>query len=618
MAPDVTLGPLARTVPVASGLVAALLLGTLLWVLAFEGWAHSFDTAIYVRSAWGAAHGDLWNPVRDLHVLSVHFNLVLFVLAPFVHALGATAALLLAQSVSFGVTVGAGARGFALATLRSGTESLSQLTAAVIAGAVLLIFSTPLLSNPFLFDLRPDAIGVPLLTIGLLRMWQRGDVDGVALAWLMSALIVREEYFMTIVGALAATPLSPTVLRRQWRLRLAGCVAAVAWWAMYFFGIRAFIGDGSDELAVQVAADFYAPEAAGGVLWEARARLVLAAIAGAGGLALIGWRWAAAAGPGLLFLLTVDRMPELLLNVHYSYFVAPGMVVAAVAGFERVRAFASERWRPGLLALPVAATIVFALCSAWPGGGVFRPGQFFVLLGDGADGRPSLSDRLALDEVYALLEPIPADAALAAPHEVAGRLAARETFVPIQTYLQDLSEGRLRAEIDWLVLPGHAWAGAGGLLVEAHGFRLIGVAGDRAALLTRDPLVPRRPEVARTDPECDAPRYRWEGAGLRLCRGTRTPDGQVHITLLREADAPAIGLRGLFAGPQLPPDQAVPALAFRGLLPPGHIDRGARATYQAAAPLGEQHTGFVLIGEDGRPLPVTAPDGTTGPAAPLP
>jgi hypothetical protein len=52
-------------------------LWALLRSLLVQGWAHSFDAAIYVRSLWGVAAGDLWNPVVELHVVSIHFNLVL-------------------------------------------------------------------------------------------------------------------------------------------------------------------------------------------------------------------------------------------------------------------------------------------------------------------------------------------------------------------------------------------------------------------------------------------------------------------------------------------------------------------------------------------------------------
>ena len=613
--PDEPAGPLRSPQAVAVAALATIGLGLLLHALVYGGWAHSFDTAIYVRSAWGAAHGELWNSVRDLHVLSVHFNLVLFLLAPSVLAFGATFTLLAAQALAFGATIGLAAHGFGAAVHRVVPTTLAQQAGAAVLAMLLVGFGTPLVSNPFLFDLRPDAIGVPLLTAGLYRMWRNGDVDGRALAWLLSSLLVREEYFMTIVGALVATPFSLRVLRQRWRLRLFGVVVSIGWWAVYWFGVRRWLDDGSFALAQQVGAEFFVATAeAEATLWRARGALALATLSAGGGLVLLGWRWGAAAGPGLLFLFTVDRMPELLLNVHYAYFAAPGLVVAAIAGFEAASARAlTMRARSGLLAIPLVAVTGFVVASAWPGGGVYRSENFFVATGSEADAEAQrVANRAALADLYRMLEQVPPDAALAAPHELAGRAAARRLFLPVQTYLGELEAPGPRAEIEWVMLQGRWWRSHGRPLVEAYGFRLIDVSGTRGALLTRNPLTPVSERIAQSAPDCPPPVVRWPEAGLRLCGVAHAEDGGVVVSLVRDSPGKPGPLRLLFVGaPPTPPSEAIAAEAFAGLLPPHQLSHGMRARFAPSAPLQPLHDHLVLITAEGQP--VAAVDGAGQP-----
>lgn len=592
---------------VAVAVVATIGIGLMLHALVYRGWAHSFDTAIYVRSAWGVAHGALWNSVRDLHVLSVHFNLVLFVLAPVVLTLGATFTLMATQAVSFGATIGIAAHGFGVAAARVAPTSLAQQSGAAALALLVIGVGTPLVSNPYLFDLRPDAMGVPLLTAGLYRMWRQGDVDARSLAWLLSALLVREEYFMTIVGALVATPFSWRVLRQRWRLRLFGVLVSVGWWALYWFGVRRWLDDGSFALAQQVGAEFFVATAESqATLWSARGTLAFATLSAGGGLVLLGWRWGAAAGPGLLFLLTVDRMPELLLNVHYAYFAAPGLVVAAIAGLEVASGLAAKRsrWRGVLLLVPAFVVVSFSVASAWPGGGRYRAANFFLPVAMGSDAATvEVADRAALADLYRLQEQVPPDVALAAPHELAGRTAARELFLPIETYLAELDDAGPRAEIEWVVVPGRHWRTHGMALVEAYGFRLVDVSGARGALLTRNPLTPATERVAQSSPDCPAPLVRWPEAGLRLCSVEYADNGVPTVSLVRDAPGASTPLRLLFAGaPPMPAASAVPGEAFAGLLPPHHLSHGMRARFLPAAPLRDEHDRIVLIDRSGQPL----------------
>lgn len=607
---------IARASAVAVAVVVTLLGGALLHRLAFQGWAHSFDTAIYVRSLWGVAHGEWMNPVRDLHAFTIHGNFVFFAMVPLVWLFGATWTLLAAQSVALGATIGVTARAW-VRVARSSASDAVQAGALPWIAALVLLLGTPLLSNPFLFDLRPDALGVPLLTVGLLRAHRIGDVDRRALAWMLSALLVREEYFMTIVGALVLCPFDLSVLRRSWRLRLAGCVFAMAWWALYFFGLRALIDDGSLALAQQVGAEFVtAGGAATGELTRARITLAVALFGGAGGLAIVGWRWLGAAAPGLLFLAMVDRLPEVLPNVHYAYFVAPGFAVASVDGLRRWLSSRRDEER-GVSAAALAAhvglvALVFATASAFPGGGAFRHQNFLLLRSAELE-----AETRAIRDLHAAVRRVRPELSLAAPHEVLALGAERSIAVPVATYAQ-----RFDAEspelLDVLVLPRRNWQSVGRPLVDVHGYRLVDVVPPHAAVLGREDCMGQQVDAllaASPRAPCTDVVARWPSVGLEVCASQRSADGRRYLPVRRYAAAPP-ELPGLLllAGPSgLGPTH--PALALDGLWSPRDIPERVSVGFALDASIpGDVALDVMLVVPNGGPVPAQAHEG----AAPTP
>ena len=605
-----------RAASVGVGVVAALTLGALLYRLTFEGWSHSFDTAIYVRSLWGVAHGEWMNPVRDLHVFTIHGNFVFFALAPLAWLFGATWTLLGAQALAFGATIGVTACAWARVGMERRNDTLTAGALPWLA-AFVLIAGTPLLTNPFLFDLRPDGLGVPLITIGLLRAQRLGDVDGKALAWMLSALLVREEYFMTIVGALVLCPLDVKVLRASWKLRVAGCVIAVAWWALYFFGFRALIDDGSLAIAQQVGADFVTAEGTpAGALTRARVTLGVAALSAAGGFSLLGWRWLGAAAPGLLFLALVDRMPELLPNVHYAYFVAPGFAAASVDGLRR-RLQASHLTSAGSILHAVVVVIAFATASALPGGGVFRSENFLLLRAEQEAGEAD-----AIRDLQAAVRRVPSDLSLTAPHEVMSIGAERSVAVPVATYAQRFDA--LDPEpIDALVLPRRDWARVGRPLVDLHGYRVVDVVPPHAAVLacatcaepSVDTLVAALPRVS-----CPDIIARWPDVGLEVCRAQRLDDGRRVLPVRRYAlpDGPLPGLLLLAGATGGAPPQ--PALALGGLLSPRDIAEDVLVGFDVDGSIpADVSLNVMLVVPNGGPIGAqTSPDGALRPQVEVP
>ncbi len=60
----------------------------------------TFDLALYARAAWGLAHGDLWVPIIDMHVLGAHVAPVLGVLGLLGRFFGTVPVLLAAQCLA--------------------------------------------------------------------------------------------------------------------------------------------------------------------------------------------------------------------------------------------------------------------------------------------------------------------------------------------------------------------------------------------------------------------------------------------------------------------------------------------------------------------------------------
>lgn len=586
---------------VAGGLYAAMLAH-----LVYRGWAHSYDSAIYVRSLWGVANRDLFNPMVDLHVLSIHGNFVLYLLAPFARVFHPATVLISAQATALALTVAMACSAYRRVAVDAGLDRWSRIGASFFA-AFGLVVGAPMLANPFLFDIRPDLLGVPLLTWGLLRAHRRGAFDWKAVAVMLSSLLVREEYMMVIVGALVVTPF-PRPLTANWRLRLVGTVAALGYWALYWFGFRNWIGDGSYAIAQEVGSAFLdAAELTTGQIALYKAELLAVFFAAAGGTVVVGWRWCGPALPGLLFLLISSRMQELVLNFHYVQFVVPGLIVASVAGFERW--LDSQRRGGGRLPMVSAAaiTICFVTSSALPGGGRHRDENFFL--------SPShdVEEYLLLQEAHRLVAGIPPGVGAAIPHELAAPLADRSLILPTNTYVERVTPESAPSGVDWVVLPGNRWGSTGRMLVDRHGFRLVHFLGRRLALLARNPsAAPNWLEVNAVDRpmSCRTPLATWDAAGFELC-GAEAEDGRLRVTIVRNAPPDARLVDTPLAVIVVDPASGatVGASMLGGLIPVQHLPVGGSGVFVTDQPVagesGQADVAIVL--PDGGAVPVTRP-----------
>jgi hypothetical protein len=425
---------------------------------------------------------------------------------------------------------------------------------------------------------------------------------------MLLSLTVREEYMMVIVGAMIITPF-PRPLREGWRIRLVGLSLSVGYFALYWFGFRTWIGDGSFAIAQDVSVSFLeGAELSPLQILGYKLEIVVVFLASVGGLSLLGWRWIGSALPGLLFLLISSRLQDLVLNFHYVMFVIPGVLVAAAAGFERwlkmrERGIGLQMVSAGLV------TGVFILSSALPGGGRFRSENFFLLEPEDVARRPDL------DAVYDLVHQIPDDTGIAVPHELAAPIADRALGVSIHDYLDEVSETSVPGGIDWLLLPGNRWADAGRILVDLHGFRLVDFHGTRLALLTRDATARANwPALVAVDSPatCLHPLATWPLAGFSLCAIEPRADGRLRVTILRtESPDERLLLRPLAL--LVRPEGAegfVPAFMLRGLVNPSQIPAGGSGVFVTDEVVVSGPTGRVEIAltfTEGGAIPVDVP-----------
>lgn len=605
----------------------ALMLGHLV----FNGWAHSFDTAIYVRSLWGVAHADWMNSMVGLHSLSVHGNWVLFLLAPFAWVVHPAVVLIVAQAAALVASTALVSLAWLRVAERAGFDRWSQVGAVAFA-AFAFVVGSPMVSNPFLFDVRPDLIGIPLLIAGLLRAQHQGAFDKRALAWMLASLLVREEFMMVIVGALALCP-TPRPWRQGWRLRATGIAIAIGYWAFYWFGVRSWMGDGSYAIAQQVGAGFLDDTTfSTAEILGYKAELLIVFGASVGATVLLGWRWLGAAAPGLLFMLITSRMQDQVLNFHYVMFVIPGLAVASVDGFERWVALRRSTGSLLPILAAVALTASYVGASAMPGGGRHSEENFRMGVTRGV---ADAEEYVALQDAYRLVEQVPDGVPAVLPHELAAPFANRSVIWSSTAFLDALRDATLAAEgdtpalpadVDWVVVPGARWETDGRLLVERYGFRLFDASGSRLALLARaDNPAPEDGLLtvthATTDPAtgetlCSSPVAVWPQAGLTLCGVAADGAGRLAFEVARtgpaaiDAEGPALTFF-VRPGADSPPGPPDPALAMRGLLTPSDVPANRIATFVTSRPLvRDGHVDvellLVLRSEDGSARPIGA------------
>ena len=591
----------ARWPSVVFGIFVGLLLLARLLRLSGEGLSASFDSAIYIRNLWGISQGDWVNPLVNNHVFCVHGNWVLLLLAPLVRFCDPELLLTLAQGLALGATAGLLHFGF-LEALGERASRGRRLVVATLLSAGLL--AGPVAMNPFLFDLRPDMLGLPLLLAGLLRA-RRSGWDRSALLWMAAALLVREEFAMVIIGAMATAPFGRSLLV-DWRRRGAVIFAVLAFVAIYWFGVRGWLFPQSVERASGVASqmlDNASPLPLSQVL-AYKTEILCAVFFGGGLLPLFGWRWLGVAMPGLALLLMQSRMQADLLNFHYAIFALPGLAIASVDGLARV--VSGPRHAPLLVVSAATMVALFATSSALPGGGRHFVSREAATNSDGSlrltvDGVPLYE---AMNTMVAALPP---DDGVAVPFALSAGAAARSTIVTTEQVKQWVSKGEtFPANLHWVVLFGKDFEGLGSRLVSEHGLHLVTTVEQSLAVLT-DRDAPTNWEAFAGPAKGCAPWAEWPGAGLRLCAPDQASAGWwVERTAGIALPVPT----DLFLEPT-----TGPPVLFRGVS--GLVDLSSLPVGWSLAVRGAEGSGVsfasAVVAASGRAISCRALDGSIGP-----
>jgi uncharacterized membrane protein len=559
---------------VALGLSA--LVGLLLWALLqrglFEGQAQSHDAPLYVRSLWGIAHGDYDNSLIDYPSLAIHSQFALLLLAPFARVWHPAEVLIAAQALTF-----AGTLFVWLSALLRAHAVASQRGALLLAvwASVLFCYGMPLVANPFVFDVRPEVLGVLFASAGLLRSAERQRFDATAIVLLLVSAAAREEFALIAACALVLSPVGREGLKG--RAITAGVLVAYALCNSYFW-------PRSDSQAAHLA------EAAWSDLVFSKLQLTAAFVAAAGGLAAIGYRWLGSALPGLGVLALSTWMARDQISFHYGMFVAPALLTASYAGFAALvsRPLPARVWLLPHVAVTLACA---AFLSALPGGMRFAR-QHFDVQGPVLSPASWRAHTRWLAEVHRVLRELPRDQSLLLQYMLATPYADRASIRVLEV------DNPRPWQPDAVFLPQKLWA-TRGLQLRQQGYRLASLAGSSYALLSRRSSTPLASVLAADG--CESASLRWPEAGLQLCNAWLEANGHVTVLLGRNAETTARELRlEIGAGSQTSMTLApLEGLITLDALPIGRV---AWCTSPAAVPSAK--VTFTLRGANGQPVPL--------------
>jgi uncharacterized membrane protein len=608
----------------ASLVVAAALTGWVGWLVAraqLQGYAQSFDPLIYTRALWGLAHGDLHNPTLEMPSLAVHGNFLLFFLAPLARLFHPATVLAWAQAAA----LGASAAQVAWAFGRAWAERRPAWAAGWVAlwAGALASFGAPLVLNPFLYDLHPELLGVPLLLAGMLRVQAKGAVDAAALAWAGLACLAREEFGL-LVAALAFLP-PPEVAQHPLRARLAVGAAGVGYFCVYVFGVAQAWGKPWETFALKFAqAAAPAPSEVG--VASHKALLLVVLLASMGGVVWRGWRWMGVCIPGVLYFMFNGHLVHLQFKLHYGFLLAPGILAAGVVGWRSWMREPKRGVGVWLAAWSLMAGGIFLVFGAAPGGALFWPKAFDM---EGQGGRVRLSDdpHSRAARLHALLARVPPEDGVAAPFQSAPPLGAR-AFVMTDEWLKErlAAKAGLPPALDTVAVTRADWPSLGRYLAGSQGFRLVGHE-EGLALLTRSPrmadlrLDPREVALDAPPASCERPLGGWPEAGLELCALGKTQDHRL-VATVRRAKPPAPAWEGRRVEVVVhSQDEGVlptPLWLMGGILGAQEAPLGGALTLTSQGPTGILPAGVGLLDpRDGRPLPAQDAQGRPHPWVPL-
>lgn len=571
----------------AASFALSALIGFGLWALLrrglFEAQAQSYDAPLYVRSLWGIAHGDFNNSLIDYPSLAIHSQSALLVLAPFARVWHAADVLIAAQALSFAGTQFVWLSALLRVARRGAVITHRGALLCAVWGSFLFTYGMPLVANPFVFDVRPEMLGVPFATAGLLRSAERQRFDGYAVALLLVSAAAREEFALIAACALTLSPVSRAAA--GWSRRARVITAAVL---LVYVVCNSYFWPRDLAQAAHLASDASAWDLA-----YSKLQLTAAFVATGGGLAALGYRWLGSALPGIGVLALSTWMARDQVSFHYGMFVAPALLTASYAGYAALvrRSQLPRLWVGAHVALALAVAVFL---SALPGGARFAR-QHFDLQGPLLAPTTWRAHTRWLTEVHQLLRALPRDQSLLLQYVFATPYADRPSIRVLEV------DNPNEWQPDAVFLPEKLWATRGAAL-RRQGYQLAGLAGSSFALMSRRASTPLASVLSADG--CEHASMGWPLAGIQLCNAWRDPDGRVTVLLGRDREPDASLLRPrleLSAGPEL----TTALLPLDGLIELADLPEGRVAWSKSLRAVPDRPVTFTLFRADGDIIPLS-------------
>ena len=346
-----------------AGLIFVVLLVPKLFQLA-SARAGDLDTGNYSNYAWAIFHGEGFEgSLLGRHQLSEHFSPVM-VLVGLIYLVWSSAYVLMilqatATAATIMLTLHLADRQFRAAGFdddASGGRHASRIRAVGSALLVVLFFCYPPLLASWQTQFQPIELGMPLvvLTIILMHVERSARSDRWLAIVVVLLLTTRESAPLTVMGLAIYAAL---VLRRYGLTALLLLVAGL--WASLSLGVlMPYFRAGAHWPHEK----FFAPLA----IWNLKWWYLLTVFMGLGVLPLIGrraWAACAAAVPGILLNLVVNRTTQVTFVGHYDAQIAPFLMIAAAHGVVTLAVFARSGRRSAMAITVATAFGSIALAS---------------------------------------------------------------------------------------------------------------------------------------------------------------------------------------------------------------------------------------------------------------
>lgn len=455
-----------RTITLLFALAHATLIFALVWSRFSTCHNRTFDLALYARTAWGLAHGSVWNPIADASFVHLHASWILLPLGWLGRVFDTVPVLLAAQSLAIGACVVPLTR---IATRHLGARGLWI--------APLLWLAYPNLGHVGSYEMHPG-------TLALLPLCWALDAldrdDGGALAWASGCvLLCRADYALLtlVMGTLLWTATTTRTSAKRWGRGIAGTSVVYLLGVLLAQRVDPAHGVTSAELhfgpwggsPLGIVTSFVSEPAR--VLEHfvnvARLGYLPRVLAPLGFVSLLSPRWLWIAAPSLALNLISVWPTSTRLDSHYLTPAVPVLIVSALIGATTLQ----NKWprlRSAWLVAPVVA-------SVWLGG----------LPWSRDFGRSAFTTDDPTNACLSIVRAIPAQASVQAPDPMLPHLAERsvvhrspppermtdyvvldtthrQRFAHQEDLLRTTEEPALR---NWLARPDHGVVAVNGNLV---------------------------------------------------------------------------------------------------------------------------------------------------------